>query len=322
MDSEANTKQTDPRDVSPGLSTQDAELVARADERLVHAYEQIARADEQLARLNEQVFKLDRDAPRRSSDPKRAVKGLLHRPSRGRPALRGFIGLLLTACICIAAFASQSYGETARLMISRWVPQLASSLPSATPKLAAQQNPPTVQVAAADAALSQLSPPAQTVPQDAAAAPIPPEVTQSLQAMARDLANVQQEIERLKASQDELARENARTAQQLQASQEQIARAISSASEQNLRPKTSGGDICGGISQSATAGCQPCAQARVTASGHASQSASADASAVAAPTTVVFTRAAVPRRLCPLSCRERGRAATWKSGRACPLCPG
>ena len=239
-DSAANTKQTDPRDVSPGLSTQDAELVARADERLVHAYEQIARADEQLARLNEQVFKLDRDAGRRSSDPKRAAKGLLHRPSRGRPALRGFIGLLLTASICIAAFASQSYGETARLMISRWAPQLASSLPSATtPKLAAQQNPPTVQVAAADAALSQLSPPDQPVPQDAAAAPIPPEVTESLQAIARDLANVQREIEQLKASQDELARENARTAQQLTANQEQMARAISSASEQNLRPRTS-----------------------------------------------------------------------------------
>ena len=167
------------------------------------------------------------------------MKGLLHRPSRGRPALRGFIGLLLTACICIAAFAWQSYGETVRLMISRWAPQLASSLPSATPKLAAQQSPPAVQVAAADAAISQLSPPAQPVPQDAAAAPIPPEVTQSLQTMARDLANVQQEIEQLKASQDELARENARTAQQLKASQEQMARAISSASEQNVRPRTS-----------------------------------------------------------------------------------
>ena len=159
----------------------------------------------------------------------------LRRPSRGRPALRGFIGLLLTAGICFAAFASQSYGETARLMISRWAPQLASSLPSAAPELAAQQSRPAVQVAAADAAISQLSPPAQTVPQEAASAPIPPEVTQSLQTMARDLASVQQEIEQLKASQVELARENARTAEQLKANQEQMARAISSASEQNLR---------------------------------------------------------------------------------------
>jgi len=233
MDSSANTKQTDPHDVSPGLSTQDIELVARADERLAHAYEQIASADEQLARINAQISRIEYDAAR-----KKAVNKL-RRPSRGRPALRGFIGLLLAAGICFAAFASQSYGETARLMISRWAPQLASSLPSATPELAAQQSRPAVQVAAADAAISQLSPPAQTVPQDAAPVPIPPEVTQSLQTMARDLASVQQEIVQLKASQQELARENARTAEQLKASQEQMARAISNASEQNLQPKRS-----------------------------------------------------------------------------------
>ena len=232
MDSSANTKQADSRDVSPGLSAQDIELVARADQRLAHAYEQIANADEQLARINEQISRMEYDAAR-----KKAVNKL-RRPSRGRPALRGFIGLLLAAGICIAAFASQSYGETARLMISRWAPQLASSLPSATPKLDAQQSLPVVQVAAADAAISQLSPPAQTAPQDAAPVPIPPEVTQLLQTMARDLASVQQEIGQLKASQEELARENARTAEQLKASQEQMARAIANASEQNLR-KTS-----------------------------------------------------------------------------------
>lgn len=233
MDSLANTRQTDSRDVSPGLSTQDTELVARADERLAHAYEQIARADEQLARVNEQISRMEQDAARKKAVTK------LRRPSRGRPALRGFIGLLLAAGVCFTAFAWQFYGETVRPMISRWAPQLASSLPPETPKLAAQQSLPTVQVAAADAALSQLSPPAQTVPQDAAAVPIPPEVTQSLQMMARDLASVQQEIEQLKASQEELARENAGITEQLKASQEQIARAISSASEQNLRPRTS-----------------------------------------------------------------------------------
>ena len=142
-----NTRQTDPHDVNPALSTQDIELVARADERLAHAYEQIARADEQLARVNEQISRLEQDAaPKKSANRYR-------RPSRGRPALRGFVGLLLTAGICIAAFAWQSYGETARPMISRWAPQLAaaSPLPAETPKLADQQSPPAVQVAAADA---------------------------------------------------------------------------------------------------------------------------------------------------------------------------
>jgi hypothetical protein len=230
MDSAVNTKQADPRDVSPGLSTQDTELVARADERLAHAYEQIVRADEELARFNEQISKLEKKPVNR-----------FRQPLRGRPALRGLIGLLLTAGICTAAFAWQSHGETVRPMISRWVPQLAaaSSLPSGVPKLADQQSPPAVQVAAADAAVSQLPTPVQTAPQDAAAAPIAAEQTQLLQTMARDLASVQQEIEQLRASQAELARESAKTAEQLKANQEQMARAIANASEQNLRPRTS-----------------------------------------------------------------------------------
>ena len=163
MESSLNTRQTDPHDVNPGPSTQDRELVSRADERLVHAYAQIARADEQLARVNEQLSKLEYDArPKKSANRYR-------RPSHGRPVLRGFVGMLLTAGIFIAAFAWQSYGETARPMISRWAPQLAaaSPLPAGTPKLADQQSPPAVQVAVVDGALSQLPPPAEPAPQDA-----------------------------------------------------------------------------------------------------------------------------------------------------------
>lgn len=231
MESSLNTRQTDPHDVNPGSSTQNIELVSRADERLVNAYAQIARADEQLARVNEQLSKLEYDArPKKSANRYRG-------PSHGRLALRGFVGMLLTAGIFIAAFAWQSYGETARPMISRWAPQLAaaSPLPAGTPKLADQQSPPAVQVAVVDGALSQLPPPAEPAPQDT----IPPELTQLLQAMARDLANVQQGIEQLKTSQEEMVRENARTAEQLKASQEQMARAIANASEQNLRRRTS-----------------------------------------------------------------------------------
>ena len=111
---------TAPKAIEP-----DDVVVARADERLVHAYDQIARADEQLARLNEQLAKLEQEAKHQPS----AVVG--HRPSRGRRALRGFIGLLLAACIFGFAFVSQSsYGEAAKSTVARWAPQLmASSLP-------------------------------------------------------------------------------------------------------------------------------------------------------------------------------------------------
>jgi hypothetical protein len=227
MDSAVNTRQTDSH-VNPALSTQEMELVARADERLAHAYEQIARADEELARFNEQISRLEKKPANR------------RQPSRGRPMLRGLLGLLLTAGICTAALAWHSHGEAIRPMISQWAPQLAAaSLPSEAPTLATLQSPPAVEVAAADASVPQLPPPAQTAPQDAASAAAS-EQTQLLQTMARDLASVQQEIEQLKASQAELARENARTAEQLKANQEQMARVIASASEQNQRPGTSG----------------------------------------------------------------------------------
>ena len=225
MDSSVNTRQTDPH-VSPALSTQEMELVARADERLAHAYQQIARADEELARFNEQISRLEK---------KPAVA--LRQPSRGRPMLRGLLGLLLTAGICTAAFAWHSYGETIRPMISQWAPQLvAASLPSEAPKLAALQSQPAVELAAADATASQLPPLGQAATQDAAVAS---EQAQLLQTMARDLASVQQEIEQLKASQAELTRENARTAEELKANQEQLARVIANASEQNARPRNS-----------------------------------------------------------------------------------
>src|SRR5205085_5310291 len=176
-------------------------LIARADERLAHAYEQIAHADEQLARVNEQLLKLDQDAARSPV----AVLGRL--PSRGRPMLRGLIGLLLAACIFVAAFVSQSsYGDAAKPTIARWAPQLilTSSLPLEKPGLPAQPSPSTVQVAVAEPVPPQPTSSARAAPQDVAptAAPVAPELAQLLQTMARDLANVEQGIEQLKANQE------------------------------------------------------------------------------------------------------------------------
>jgi uncharacterized protein YgiM (DUF1202 family) len=218
---------TDPKAIEP-----DDALVARADQRLVHAYAQIARADEQLARVNEQLSKLEQDA---AHDPL-AVVG--HRPPRGRRARRGFVGLLLAACIFAGAFVSQSsYGDAAKLIIARWAPQplFASSLPSEKPGIPVQPSQSTVQVAAATPVLPPPTPPAETASQDVApaAAPIPPELAQLLQTMARDLTNVQQGVEQLKANQEQAARENATATEQLKASQEEMTRLIAKASEQN-----------------------------------------------------------------------------------------
>jgi len=185
-----------------------------------------------------QVSKLEHDAARKPS----AALGRL--PSRGKPMLRGLIGLLLAACIFITAFVSQpSHGDAAKLIFARWAPQLilTSSRPTENPGLPAQPSPSAVQVAAAEPVTAQPTPLAQTAPQDVAptATPVSPEVAQLLQTMARGLANVEQRIEQLKASQEQMATDNAKAVEQLKASHEQMTRLIAKAPEHNLRPKTS-----------------------------------------------------------------------------------
>src|SRR5258708_27311678 len=181
MDTTLNPKPSDPRQV----------LTARADEELAHAYQQITSAGEEIARAEEQLSKLERAA-------RRAVPGKL--PSRGGQAVRGFIGLMLAACIGVAAFAWQSpYGDAARQIIAGWAPQLVltSLLPLEKPGLPAQPSPPAVQAAKAAPPQPVLS--TQTAPEDVAptAAALSPELTTFLQSMAPDLANSGQAVAQL-----------------------------------------------------------------------------------------------------------------------------
>jgi uncharacterized coiled-coil protein SlyX len=225
MNSISTPKAVEPNDV----------LIARADERLAHAYEQIARADEQLARLTEQLAKMERDASRPPSEP-----GL--QPSPGKPAVRVSVGLLLAAFIIVAALVLQSsYGGRAKLIVTGWAAQFAStsSSPSENPPLPAQPDPSTVQVAAAETAPPQATPLVQTAPQGAAPIAIPalPDQTQLLQGMARALANVERDIEQLKANQQQMASDNSKAIERLKASQEEMTRLLARVSEQ-IPPKT------------------------------------------------------------------------------------
>ena len=163
-------------------------------------HEELGRADEKLARLEEQLSKLGHDTARHPSDPQTrmntfrlAVSG--DRPPLGGWARRGFTAFLLAACIGVAAITwRQSYSGDAV-------------------KTAPPQPAPLAQTAPTAAALS-------------------PELTELRQWMARDLATVGQGIEQLRASQEQMARDNADVAEQLKASQEQLARLIAQVSEQ------------------------------------------------------------------------------------------
>jgi hypothetical protein len=184
-------------------------LISRVDEQLAHVNEQIKSADEQLARLSSRKHEAPRGYP-----PGRP---------RVRPWLRGIVGLLIAAYIVAAAFVSQSsYGNA----VAQSAPLLTSALalPLETLGLLMQPNPPSVQLAATAGA----SAPAQIAPNDVAhtALPVSPETAELIQTLARDLANVEREIEQLKASQQQLASDNAKAIEQIKVSQEQEARDI------------------------------------------------------------------------------------------------
>jgi hypothetical protein len=239
MHSTLNPEQADPQRV----------LVSRVDEALAHTLDQIANTDEQIARAEEKLSKLEHDASRYPSDHPRSGRNtarpavLGNQPSLAARAVRGFTALVLTACICVAAIVWQSsHGNAARQIIARWAPQLVStsSLPMENAGLPAEPGPSTPPVVAAQTAPSQAAPLAQTAFQDVAPtiAPASSELAQLVQTMARDLANVEQRIDELRASQEQMASDNAKAVAQLKASQEQVTRLVAKASEHNLRPKT------------------------------------------------------------------------------------
>jgi hypothetical protein len=210
---------------------------------IVRYFEQIALEDEQMART-------PADDAARHPPAANNIQVPGDRPWFDRSAVRGFVGLLLAACIGVAAVAWQSYGDAAKPTIARWAPRfvLSSSPLLENPVPPAQQSAPVVQTSAATAAPPQPAPLAQTAAEGVAptAAALSPESAQLLQSMARDLATAGHEIEQLKASieqlkinQEQMTRDNARAAEQFKASQEQMARDIANASEQSLRPKIS-----------------------------------------------------------------------------------
>jgi hypothetical protein len=262
--------------MNPTLTPAEAEpnnaVAAAADERLKNAYRQIASADEQLARVTEKLSRLEHDAVQKNAQKSSLVAS--RRTSRGGPALRGLVGLLLAAGIVGGAFVLQSSsGEATKLMIARWIsPVLASSVPVERPGSEASSRP--IQVAAAEATVVPASPPAQMPPQDAApaAAPLPPELAQQLQTITSDIANLGQKIEQLRAAQEQLsiqmASNNARAIGEFKTGQEQIMRLMAKPSEPNQRPRTS--SATSAVASSVTSSVSPARPAHQPTSTHGS----------------------------------------------------
>jgi hypothetical protein len=226
-----------------------------------------------VARIDEELSKLAHDAMRDPLDPQihmgsdfsagaaippvdttfrpaavNHVQAPRLRPSFGVRAIRGFVGFLLAVCIGVAGVVWQAYGDAAKQMIARWTPQLVatSSPPPENPGLPEQPNPPAVQANAAKAAPPQPAPPAQAAAEGVAPAAAAPESAVLLESMARELASARQEIDQLKASQEQMSREMAKASQAKAyeakaslAKASQTKASQTTASEQNLRPRIS-----------------------------------------------------------------------------------
>ena len=166
-------------------------------------------------------------------------------PSSRRGLARVLIGLLVAGIVVGAGAAWAAYGEDVRPLIESFTPQISATWSMLSEKLglSGEQGAPAAQNATAEPPAPQTALAEPTAPSAAPAVAAPPpvasappvDVGQMLQNMARDIANLQQGIDQLKAGQEQMARENARLAEQLKASQEQVSRVARA--EASMHPK-------------------------------------------------------------------------------------
>ncbi len=154
--------------------------------------------------------------------------------SLGRSVKRAVTGLLIMVGGAAATVGWQAYGNDVKYAAEKWPSQVpliswlhlrkqetsgASSQPAVlaaaatneapqpdTPQPETQQQP-SPQQATQPAAAQPVSP-------NTAASPLAPELTQSIQAMTRNLATLQQGMEQLKANQEQMSREIAKLTEQ------------------------------------------------------------------------------------------------------------
>jgi septal ring factor EnvC (AmiA/AmiB activator) len=161
-----------------------SEQIVPLDVMIKRLEEANARAHERVARADERVSESQQDAARHPSEQQKPAAVPDRRSSRGGLA-SGIIGSL---------FAATTIGVVALVWQSSYFD--AAKLPLAQ---APQVVAPT-------------------------AAPMSPELAQRLQTMAHDLANAAQGIEKLEASQEQMARDGEAVGTQLKAALSQMAR--------------------------------------------------------------------------------------------------
>jgi hypothetical protein len=156
----------------------------------------------------------------------------------GRRAMRAVAALLLAMGIGAAALTWQTFGYAAKKALVKWVPQFTLSTSLPLDKLGlGTKSAPADEASVEEATPAQVASSAQSTPENATAgnaaanpAASSSDPAQLLQSMARDLANVSQEVELLKASIAELKASQQQTTRDL-------VKVTDKASEQNAKAK-------------------------------------------------------------------------------------
>ena len=215
-------------------------------ERMGSDYKEIAR--EVLARIDRRLAAIDRDnPPYPSEDPSEArliesrsetALGIMSSDDQAalvRLAWRGLIGLFLSASLVAAISFLWSHTETAMQTVAQ-VPQLVldSMAPAEKPQPGPEPGPPATPKATAEAVPAQAAP----LPRTAAdydrpkPAPVPPELTELMRKIDRNIAGLAQAVTELRLAQQQVAGDNAKSVEEIRASLDQLARAVARAPEQ------------------------------------------------------------------------------------------
>jgi hypothetical protein len=146
-------------------------------------------------------------------------------PSMVRRLARGFVALLLAACIGGGALVWKAYGDAATKQIAKLATQVVMMV-TEKPAAAAQAAPPPVQ---ADATNTAAPAPVAAETAPSATDPAQPSTARDLASLTQQVEQLKASIEQLKASQQQMSRDLAKTSE-VRASEAKV-------SEQNLRPK-------------------------------------------------------------------------------------
>jgi len=237
MQSEPNTQEIDPREV--GI-TPESEPPGRIYKQVVR--EVLARIDQRLADIEKQAV----TEPSDGQSPARA-RGWL-----GRRLKRGFVGALVVAGVIGAAVAWQRFdGDAAKAMVARMTPRFVVNMLSTPDNQEGVQDTGAVTVGTAgdgrmnsdlrstamDAAAG--SPDRMAPDGDGQTAAAPADLATTIEKMSRDITTLTQGIEQLKASQEQMSRDNAKATEQFKASEDQLIRMLLRVSEQQSpQPRT------------------------------------------------------------------------------------